>query len=56
MIGQGQQIVSDIIKSGPSDHKLLSTLLSKKKKKKKKKTCCQVSRLLLTESHDMTIF
>ena len=55
MIGRGQQIVSDIIKSGPSDHKLLSTLLSKKKKKKKK-TCCQVSRLLLTESHDMTIF
>ena len=37
MIGRGQQIVSDIIKSGPSDHKLLSTLLSKKKKKKKKK-------------------
>ena len=36
MIGRGQQIVSDIIKSGPSDHKLLSTLLSKKKKKKKK--------------------
>ena len=35
MIGRGQQIVSDIIKSGPSDHKLLSTLLSKKKKKKK---------------------
>ena len=55
MIGRGQQIVSDIIKSGLSDHKLLSTLLSKKKKKKKK-TCCQVSRLLLTESHDMTIF